>query len=205
MAASTIYTSQGAFLANAGTIDRSENFENTGRPLGQNLGVLITPFGQFRNPVTGSVALVPPTQSNFDLGGAPVGSIVLTANGEDDFNVLLSTPLYSLGFEAFTNDYGPTYIRFLNGSTVLRTVYIGPDGSKGNNRRFVGITSDVAITSFLFDSYRGDVRNAGIDNLIGSTVNPVPEASTWAMLIMGLGFAGAALRKGKRRGAAAFA
>lgn len=194
-AATTLYTNKSLFAANAGVIDRTENFESTGYSVLQNYGTIATSFGRFRNTAGRPVTLVPPSQSNFDLGGAPVGSIVLTSNGEDDFTVDLNAPLYALGLDAFTNDYGSTYIRFYAGSDLLRTMYIGPDSSKANNRRFVGITSDTAITRFTFDSTLGDIRNAGIDNLLGATAAPVPEASTWAMMILGLGFAGYSLRR----------
>lgn len=114
-AAETIYTDRTTFLDNSQAITDDEDFESTGAQIRRNLPSLTTPFGTFTNPSSNNIFLAPIGQSNFDLGGAGVTSTVLTASGEDDFLVQLATPLYSLGLDAYTTDFGSTTIRFFAG------------------------------------------------------------------------------------------
>ena len=69
--------------------------------------------------------------------------------------------------------------------------------AKGERRVTFG---DKTVTSVVFASSQNSFE---FDNI--ATVSAVPEPATWAMMIMGFGLAGSAVRNSRRKAAAAFA
>jgi hypothetical protein len=80
-------------------------------------------------------------------------------------------------------------VTYGDGSTELFAL---PGNDTETTPEYVGLTSDLQIYSL---QVQGETSNIVIDNLTIGSGTAVPEASTWAMMILGLGFAGAALRR----------
>ena len=139
--------------------------------------------------------------TGFWFGSAPTTSIS-NPGGQFQFSFEVDEPLTAYVPATFS-DFSFT----LNGSPIAsgpdQIVFI--DSSLGGG--FDVIFSDVTLNIFSEDFtampgdgfYLFDAQvNLGGDVGVGGvtiTYNPVPEASTWAMMILGLGFAGAALRR----------
>jgi hypothetical protein len=74
-------------------------------------------------------------------------------------------------------------------------------GNGENFVSFIAASDGQHIRSIAFNNVTGgftDLRQLRIDGLQGPNV-PVPEASTWAMMIIGFGAAGVAIRRSRRR------
>jgi len=82
------------------------------------------------------------------------------------------------------------------GATLLSTVVTPTYGAFTDPGVYVnyGVTSTTGIGGFSFSG--SAAGNTSIDNLVANGT-AVPEASTWAMMILGLGLAGASLRSRK--------
>jgi hypothetical protein len=96
---------------------------------------------------------------------------------------------------------GYNTLNLMQGGTVVGTVNAGTIGAGSNgdqlgmntNRR-VNITSDVAFDGLQFVSTSSAFEVDNIKFLCAA----VPEPATWAMMIGGIGFAGASLRRARR-------
>ena len=73
-------------------------------------------------------------------------------------------------------------------------------GDQSIGRRMTYTFGDKTVTSVVFASSQNSFE---FDNI--ATVSAVPEPATWAMMIMGFGLAGSAVRNSRRKTAAAFA
>ena len=179
-----------------------EDFESAG-PVNTAIPSLVTPsatyIGQAGVPFA-NVYVIDPSATNFALGGAPIGSKVLTANGDESFLINLASATQAVGFDLFLNDLGVTTVRFFAGATQVDQIIFTADASIANNRSFAGIVSASAISAITFVSTAGGQLNTGLDNLTVGRVAPgVPEPASWAMMIGGLGIVGAAIRRSAKR------
>lgn len=148
--------------------------------------VTYTPFAPLASPnlwVTGT------SYSNFGTNLSPVTEHVLTTNGDEDILVEFAIAQSALSFNGYLNGLGPTTVQVFSGSTSLDTFNLGDP--PGGAVYFIGLTSDTPMTGFRWTSTLGGVRNTALDNI---AVSSVPEASSMAMLLAGIGFIGCLLR-----------
>jgi len=128
---------------------------------------------------------VPPQDSQVDVDGT-ASLNVFTQAGVSVF-LTFSQALTGWGadFHAFNDDAHRTLI-FVDGVEVTTELVAG------NDTRFFGFVSDTAFTTLEFRGVQNDVF--GVDNVAGAAV-AVPEPTTWALMILGFGAAGASLRR----------
>jgi hypothetical protein len=181
-----------SFFASVGTTpDYTEDFETVG--VTKNAG-----YGQFtENGITyhalggTNVWVASPGYNNFGAGVPhPTTSSVLTANGNEYFDVSFSTPADVVAMDVYTNGQGPLVLYFYNDSTLLGTA---DWSASANDIRFVGFMDTLPVTHFVFTSTNGGIINTGIDNLAiaaaACTLCPEPGALSLALAALGaLGF-----------------
>jgi hypothetical protein len=176
-AATTIYTSQSAFLAALSSSTVEDFSDTTYVP-----GLTITSTyggtagsGVFNDQVDGFTGYT----TTFDL-----------ASG-----------IYAFGFnlDETPNDFGAGINLTLTPGGLLPVTLSGYTGG------FFGFISDTAFTSVLFSAPGQGVETYSLDNLtFSSAVAAVPEPAAWLMMIFGFGVAGGAVRR-RKRAAQAFA
>ena len=126
-----------------------------------------------------NVYLAPVDTNNFAT--PPTTSVVLTANGDEDFTLNFGVSRRSVGFVTYTIDFGPTTIRIYGSQGLLDTFTLVQDSSKVG---FFGVVSSEAITSIRWTTVDGGLVNTGVDNIrVGS---PVPEPGTSVLLLSGV-------------------
>ena len=108
---------------------------------------------------------------------------MLTANGDEDFTVTLGTPNSVVGFNAYTNTFGPAVIQVFGGGGLLGTFSLAQDPTMVG---FFGVVASQPIASFRWTTTNGAQVNTGIDNLRVGIVTAVPEPSIIAMLCTGI-------------------
>lgn len=132
--------------------------------------------------------------TNFGAGVGATTSKVLTANGDESFVVSFASVVSAFGFDAYFNGLGPTTLTVFNGLNPIDSLTTpGTLDVIGH----IGVAGVGPITSFTWVTTNGAQLNTGIDNL--TTAAPIPEAETWAMLMLGLaGLAGLSRRRSPR-------
>lgn len=203
------FTDSDAFFAANPDATLIENFEDSDPHIRDgSLPSYTGPGGEITfTPVTNAlyplnVYLASPGYTTWGTGLNPNTSVILAVTGNEDFVGTLAAPAYSLGFNVFLNDQ-PAILQFFNGTTLLATLIYDYPIELGNNLGFGGIYSSEGVTSFRWISSNGQNVDTGVDNifegpLVPSDASSVPEPSTWAMMLLGFGAIGAALRKRKR-------
>ena len=111
------------------------------------------------------------------------------------FNAGFASTLTS--FDLDIAGYSPTTLTIYDkdGATLLSVSVLltfGAFTDPGTYSHY-GVTSSNGIGGFSFSG--GASGNTSIDNLVVNTGGSVPEPATWALMIGGLGLAGAALRR----------
>ena len=189
-----------ASAANAMTIVASTNGPDSGIPAGQHL---ITDFssdaglsGTYQRP-TGSVSgqYAAPFQD---------ATSYLAVLGGNTATLAISPALKALSFYwGSVDDYntvsffsGRNLVASFTGSQIPAAPADGSQGNPLNNRRVSFNFGGEQITSVNFSSGQNAFE---LDTVSGA----VPEPATWALLIVGMGMTGAALRR--RRGATSVA
>jgi len=134
------------------------------------------------------------------IGAAPAEAAVrYQFSGEGgSFNLLLDDFVSPGAFKTYAAPAGSTC---LPGYASCTTIHLWNDW-EGSDYAFIGDDNSQSGTGFLgnaFDTVGTHISNFGNNTLIVSQVGAAPEPATWAMLILGFGLAGWALR---RRGAA---
>jgi hypothetical protein len=178
-----------------------------------NAGDVLIVQGQQTLGATNILSQVAPAQgfTTYAAGGATTLSFVLD-NGSSESIVSLSGALpagaNAVFLRARTGD--ATTAADLTGLSItflsdMSTVML-PDLIGGNPAQYVGIVSNKLAGGFTigFDAGRFDPRSFGGSNVILQTkigTSVIPEPATWAMLILGFGLVGSALR-GRRLAAA---
>lgn len=125
------------------------------------------------------------------LGG---GSLTLTTPAIKLLSVYMGSPD---AYNSILFNFSDNTSELLNGAQLAGGAF-GGDQSIG--RRMTYTFGDKTVTSVVFASSQNSFE---FDNI--ATVSAVPEPATWAMMIMGFGLAGSAVRNSRRKMAAAFA
>ena len=185
-----------ASAANAMTIVASTNGPDSGIPAGQHL---ITDFSSAAG-LSGSYQLVTSSVSGQYAAPFQDATQYLAVLGGNTATLAISPALKALSFYwGSVDDYNT--VSFFSGSNLVASftgsqIPAAPaDGSQGNplnNRRVSFNFGGEPITSVNFSSGQNAFE---LDTVSGA----VPEPATWALLILGMGMTGAALRR--RRGA----
>jgi len=176
------YTTQGTFNAAVTSPTLVEDFESIATkdvPLASltHNGITYTPLGGTTNVFVSS-----PGYTNYGAGVTqPTTTSILTASGNEDFSAAFTSSTFAVGFDVYLNGLGAATVNVFNGATLLDTFTF----ASGNDKRYLGIVSTVAITSFRWTATLGGELNTGIDNISTATVSSVPEPS--AMLLLGSG------------------
>jgi hypothetical protein len=189
-------------------------------------------FGIDFNPTVDRLRFVSDTNQNLRINTiSPPGTIVdtaLTLNGSTSIDVIGSaytnsvfgatgTTLY--GLDAFTD----ALVRSTNANgglytnTNLSGQLFGPLGVTFSSTDLLGFDISGFSGAGFFSLNNGffgvdlntgaatRIGTVGSGNLIGISVAPVPEPGTWAMMLIGFGAVGAAMRRRRQTARAAFA
>jgi len=191
----TFYDTQSSFNA-AATTTLLDNFSFPHVGFGQIGGggtSSITRNGVTYTDVSGTndiVILTPGDSWNFGAAVGTTTDYVVTTDYDEHIRATFSTSYNAVGFTAYFNGTaGPATVTVFGtgGDTIgIFAFPSGDDPATGlADRGYLGFTSTAPITGFQWDTTGGGIINTGFSNL---SVGPVPEPSTWAMMI--LGFAG---------------
>jgi hypothetical protein len=135
-----------------------------------------------------------PGYANYGAGVGTTTSSILTANGDEHFEVSLASAAEVLAMDVYTNGLGPLTITFFNGATLLGTAsWAGTE----DDIRFLGFRGDQAVTRFEFISTLGGRLNTGLDNIAFAITDTgrVPLPGTAALALLGLALAAAQQRR----------
>ena len=123
-----------------------------------------------------------PGYTNF---GVPLTeSTVLTANGEEDFTMTFEADVVAVGFDTYTNNFGPVTIEVYGDGGLLDSFSLNQDSTEVG---FLGITSSERITSIFWSSVNGRTVNTGVDNIrLGFAAVPEPSSLAYTTIILGL-------------------
>jgi len=189
--------------ASAATVETFEALAPKDVPL----PTLATSVGVF-NPIgggAGNVFISSPGYNNYGTAVSPTTSSILTANGDEAFELLLAAPTQSISMDIYFNGLGPIFVEYFNGATLLGSYNLnsGPGGML-LNQFGVNFGPGTQITRMTFVSTLGGQLNTGIDNVTVDFLRTgVPEPATWALLIAGFGVVGGAMRTRRRAALAA--
>ncbi|MBS0188484.1 MAG: hypothetical protein JSS51_10465 [Planctomycetes bacterium] len=158
----TYYTNPQAFAAATNPVI-VEDFETA--PAEVVLASLTRPIGTF-TPYAGTpfsnVYINLPSYTNFGVPGQ-VGTKLITANGDEDFELFFAAPVTNFGFDTYLNDFSDAEIRlYIEGHTLFDVVLHDHDSTKVG---FFGLISDVPITSVRWKTSIGRSVNTGYDNI----------------------------------------
>lgn len=179
-ASSTAYSNKPLFIADTGAVlhDDFEAFAPKDTGLGSltSQGITYNSFGPHFNVVVTSPGYV-----NFGAGvPQPTTTSILTANGDENFEAVLSNPQYAVGLDVYTNGLGPATLDFYSGSDLIVS-FLWEDF---DSVQFAGVTSSTPITRLHFYSTQGRQLNTGIDNILfGAGVVP-DGGSTLSLLAL---------------------
>lgn len=197
--AGTFYFDLATFQAGNPSAALIEDFESvSGGELDTALASLArssgTYLGQAGVPFP-NVFVSSPGYSNFGAGNNPTTSKILTANGDESFNVLLASPTSAIGMNLFLNDFGPAEVSYYdqNNAWIASATYF----ASADNFQFTGFKADPGqlVSRFTFVSTGGGILNTGIDNIYATPAGGVPEPAAWAMMLSGFGLVGGAMRR----------
>lgn len=157
--------------ANTSVVETFESFTPTSTTLfnPQTFGdITITPLGGTPAP---NLFIFPPELGNGSDFGVPLTSNVLTANGNEDFELTFATPPTAVGFDTITN-FSTTkpLVRVYDTNDVLIGTYSLTQSPASFG--FVGITSNVPIGKIRWTAFQGEVQDTAIDNIQVGTSNP---------------------------------
>lgn len=110
-----------------------------------------------------------------NFGVKPTTSSVLTANGDEDFSVIikLSFPATAVAFDTYLNGFGPATITVTTAGGQTGQFVLSHDPTQIG---FFGVTSSDPITKIQWTTIRGKDINTGIDNVQVGYVVPAPGA-----------------------------
>lgn len=120
--------------------------------------------------------------------------------------VNLDVGLYTIGFSAYVpfNGFGNAFNAFFTGSVAGETLatFDVDSSTPGQWVHYAGVanitTAGAYTTTFQFNSGDRPAGDVVIDRVYIVAGNAIPEPGTWALMILGFGGAGAALRRSRR-------
>jgi hypothetical protein len=174
-----------------------EDFEALG-PKDTALASLATSVGVFTPIAPGdNVWVASPGYTNFGPGLNPTTSSILTANGDEGFELVFAFAASSFHTQIYLNDLGPATLELFSGSSLLFSINFAADSDTTNNLVGLSVWHSVPMTRMTFVSTLGGRLNTGLDNISLTPFAAVPEPASWALMIGGFAVAGAAMRRRK--------
>jgi len=173
--------------------------------------------------------VAPANAAIFNLGANPTSATGDFSNGNlptgafsDQYRFQLTGSSTYITFASATNDYvdASNFIGNFTGQLFQQVGAVGPGGGNdiaiGSAVSAVGCPGNPGGCQILAGAetlasgnyYLQISGNAGVDAGYGgnlTTVGAVPEPATWAMMILGFGLAGAAMRRAGRAARVSFA
>jgi len=140
------------------------------------------------------------------VAAPPPGDLTTYASVLGGGSLTLSTPAIKLlsvymgspdAYNSIRFNFSDNTSELLNGTQLAGGAF---GGNQSVGRRMTYTFGDKTVTSVVFASAQNSFE---FDNI--ATISAVPEPATWAMMIMGFGLAGSAVRNSRRKTAAAFA
>jgi hypothetical protein len=125
------------------------------------------------------------------LGG---GALTLSTPAIKLLSVYMGSPDQ---YNSIQFNYSDNTFDLLDGNQLSGGAF---NGDQSIGRRMTYTFGGKTVTSVVFSSSQNSFE---FDNI--ATVSAVPEPATWAMMIMGFGLAGSAVRNSRRKAAATFA
>lgn len=134
----------------------------------------------------------PPAQSSInDVDGTPFATVYTLSDNDFISGLTIS---FSHSVTAFGGTFADWNDSFLRGQISVLGQLVEPTVTIGNQVRFFGFVSDTPLNQLTFQAEGIFGDSFGLDNVLSSS-GAVPEPSAWALMILGFGTAGAALRR----------
>ena len=138
-------------------------------------------------------------QGNGWAGSFAPGDALLWNSGSGSLTFTFANAVAGFGTQFQSDSYGAfTGTISVNGGALGVFNFGGVSGGAGDNSSpFAGVLSDAAdITSVTYDlTSNGTSFAVNAGRLAGGVAGGVPEPSAWALLILGMGLTGAAMRR----------
>jgi hypothetical protein len=167
--------------------------------------VNLTNYGSILGAMSGT-AITSSVTNLANAQGAKTGVALSIANLATNYNVIV-TSSNDFGKLSVQNASGSMAFGINNGSTIAAdttysNVLTGLNGtSDGSSITGTGFTVSGAtgvLNGLNYSLIANSITAGGWDLVVGSSVNPVPEADTSAMLLMGAGVMGFIARRRKQ-------
>lgn len=173
-----------------------EDFETLG-PKDTALASLATAVGVITPIAPGNnVWVASPGYTNFGAGNNPTTSSILTANGDEGFELIFAFAAEGFSTQVYLNDLGPAELKLYDGAALKFTFTWLADDDDTNNLFSIGVFG-LPVTRMTFVSTLGGRLNTGLDNISLTPLAAIPEPASWAMMVCGLALAGSAMRRRK--------
>jgi hypothetical protein len=144
--------------------------------------------------ISGATVLTAP---NYNSTGFPPNSgvnvVYSASSGLIEF--IFATRMSDVG--AFFTSAAPLTLSAFQGSKLLGTTVFSGNNANGNGQ--ANLFMSYAGGSITRVTFTGDANGFTLDDFHYDQRGGIPEPATWAMMIMGLGAAGGALRYRQRR------
>jgi hypothetical protein len=110
-----------------------------------------------------------PTPNIYVIDPSPFGSPALTANGDENIDIILDNPARSFGFDVKVNSFGSVFVTAYDAADRL----MGSLELLPSTFGFFGITAVGGVSRVNFKSVNGSIENSLLDNVTrGKVVCP---------------------------------
>lgn len=124
---------------------------------------------------------------NFDLNGSPVDQNQSDPGSDPMSSIVFYTVAEGSGFDINFND-GTTF-------STYDTIDFGSDGNVTSPSGPTSVDVDIDYDTILNGAALQGSGNVSISDVVTTAPGGVPEPQSWALMIVGVGLAGAALRR----------
>ena len=194
-AAQTVFNSKATYLAATGATQATTPYPALG-------------FSPQASLVSGSVTLSRVTAGNslyFDAWMARLPGNTLSIDGREDLNVAFAAPVGSFGFDFVEPQFDPLVNAPFEESTFTVVLRAGSNivgsfafNAPNDTAAFVGASNALAFDNVQIRETIGGFENEFYGQFYTSPPavgGAVPEPGTWAMMLLGFGAAGYAMRR----------
>ncbi|HEX8876903.1 MAG TPA: hypothetical protein VF777_09155 [Phycisphaerales bacterium] len=107
-----------------------------------------------------------PQPNIYVINPSPLNGPALTANGDEDIDIILANPVRSFGFDVQVNQFGSVFVRAFDASDREMGFLELPASTSG----FFGITAVGGVSRVNFKSVNGAIANSLLDDVTGASV-----------------------------------
>lgn len=108
-----------------------------------------------------------PAANIFVITPSPLTGPALTANGDENIDLILANPVRSFAFDVAVNTFGPVFVRVYDAADREMGMLEIPQNTIG----FFGVTSVGGISRINFRSVNGAIQNSLLDDVTAGGVN----------------------------------